>query len=189
MNRYAQTPRLIVTSLATLAVLAACRGTTPVVTAALPPPTLPTPSVRSEWLMAQSVVLDLIADNKPAAAESALLQFTRNFARTPEGDRARWWRTLIRAEVRATSGEATVALALLDSLLSDSIVTEVRAEAMLMRRSISAIDSLRRVEVRRRTQATQLAGERLDEIKTARDSLARLQTEIVRLRRRLRAVP
>jgi len=189
MNRHVRTPPLSLASIATIALLAACRGTTPVVIAGLPPPTLPTPSVRSEWLMTQTVVLDLIADNKPAAAESALLQFTRNFARTPEGDRARWWRTLMRAEARVTSGEATVAIALLDSLLSDSIVTEVRAEAILMRRSISAIDSLRRVEVRRRTQATQLAGERLDEIKTTRDSLARSQTEIVRLRRRLRAAP
>jgi len=189
MNRHAWTPRLILASLSTVTLLAACRGTIPVVTAPLPPPALPTPSVRSQWLAAQTEVLERIAENKPAAAESTLLQFMRTYARTLEGDRARWWRTLMRVDARVTGGETAGAIAQIDSLLSDSIVTEVRVEAMLMRRTISSIDSLRRVEARRRTQATQLAGERLDEIKTARDSLARLQSEIVRLRRRLRAAP
>jgi len=189
MNRHVRTPRLLLAALATAAILAACRGTAPMMARPLPPPPLPQPRVSSEWLVTQSVVLDFFAANRPAAAESTLLQFSRTFTRTPEGDRARWWRTLMRADPRGTIGDGTVTLAQIDSLLSDSITTEVRTEAVLMRRTISTIDSLRRAEVRRRTQATQLAGERLDEVKATRDSMARLQAEIVRLRRRLRAVP
>jgi hypothetical protein len=189
MNRHAQAPRVLLAALATAATLAACRGTAPLTAAPLPPPPLPQPRVSSEWLVTQTVVLDFFAANKSAAAESTLLQFTRTFAQTPEGDRARWWHTLMRVDPRSTSGDAAAAMAQIDSLLADSISIDVRTEAILMRRTISAIDSLRRAEVRRRTQATQLAGERLDEMKTARDSMAKLQAEIVRLRRRLRAVP
>ncbi len=179
-------PRLLV---ALCALLSACRGSAPIETATLPPPELPVPRVRSEWLATQAVVVALAAENKTAAADSTLSQFMRDFARTPEGDRAYWWRTLMRTDSRVGSGDAAVALAQVDSLLADSISSEVRAEALLMRRTIGAIDSLRRGEVRRRTQATQLAGERLDELKVARDSLTKLQAEIQRLRKRLRVSP
>lgn len=181
-----RTPRLLV---ALAALLSACRGSAPVSAATLPPPTLPVPRVSSEWLAMQVAVLALTADNRTAAADSSLSQFMRDFARTPEGDRARWWRTLIRADNRVGNGDAAIALAQVDSLLADSITTEVRTEALLMRRALGAIDSLRRAEVRRRVQATQLAGERLDEIKAARDSMTKLQAEIQRLRKRLRVRP
>ncbi|MES3034016.1 MAG: hypothetical protein V4813_08460 [Gemmatimonadota bacterium] len=169
--------------------LSACRSTAPIPAATLPPPELPVPRVRSEWLATQAAVMALTNENKGAAADSSLTQFMRDFAHTLEGDRAYWWRTLMRADPRIGTGDAAVALAQVDSLLADSISTEVRAEALLMRRTIGAIDSLRRGEVRRRTQATQLAGERLDELKVARDSLTKLQAEIQRLRKRLRVSP
>lgn len=189
MTRTIRTPRRLLASLTAVVLIAACRRTAPVVAAPLPPPTLPTPTVSSQWLATQAVVLELFADNRTAAADSTLLQFSRSFVRTPQGDRARWWRTLLRADPRATTGEVAVAIAQIDSLLTDSLSTDVRAEALLMRRTIGSIDSLRRAELRRRTQATQLAGERLDELKVARDSMTRLQAEIVRLRRRLKAQP
>ena len=93
----------------------------------------------------------------------------------------------MRVDSRANSGDATVALAQIDSLLTDSVATEVRTEAVLTRRNIIAIDSLRRAEVRRRAQVTQLASDRLDELKVTRDSVAKLNAEIDRLKRRLRA--
>ncbi len=186
MKRSVRTPAFLLASCTTIALVAACRGTAPVVVAPLPPPALPTPRVSSEWLATQAVVLELFADNKTAAADSTLLQFTRTFARTAEGDRARWWRTLMRADPRSATGDVAIAIAQIDSLLADSIATEVRAEAVMMRRTVHSIDSLRRAEVRRRVQATQLAGERLDEVKIARDSLTKLGKEIERLKRRLR---
>ena len=169
------------------AMLVACRGHTPVVPAVLPPPPLPVPSITSQWVATQSAVLQLVLENRPVQAESSLTVFSRDNPHTPEGDRARWWRTLMRVDSRANSGDATVALAQIDSLLTDSVATEVRAEAVLMRRNINAIDSLRRAEVRRRVQATQLATDRLDELKFARDSMSKLAAEIDRLKRRLRA--
>ncbi len=167
--------------------LAACRGSAPIAPAILPPPTLPAPSVPSQWVSMQSAVNALVADNRSAAAESSLAQFARDFPHTPEGDRARWWRALMRTDPRATGGDASLALAQIDSLLADSIAIEVRAEAVLFKRNIAAVDSVRRTEVRRRLQATQLATERLDELKVVRDSMAKLTSEIERLRRRLRA--
>lgn len=189
MTRHVRTPGPLLATFTAVALIAACRGTAPVMPAPLPPPTLPTPRVASEWRATQAVVLELFADNRAAAADSTLLHFARTFARTPEGDRARWWRTLMRADPRAASGDVAVAIAQIDSLLADLITTDVRTEAVLVRRTISSIDSLRRAEVRRRAQATQLAGERLDDVRSARDSMVRLQAEIVRLRRRLRAAP
>jgi hypothetical protein len=189
MTRTVPTPRLLLASLSAVLLVAACGRAAPVVTAPLPPPALPTPSTNSAWKATQAVVLELFGDNKQAAADSTLLHFARSVPRTPEGDRARWWRALMRADPRVTNGDVAVAIAQIDSLLTDSIVTEVRAEAVLMRRVISSIDSLRRAEVRRRTQSTQVAGERLDELKAARDSMTRLQAEIVRLRQRLKAQP
>jgi hypothetical protein len=172
---------------AALILLAACRGSAPVLPPVLPPPPLPAPSLNSQWQAIQSVVLQLVAENRPAAADSSLMLFARTNAHTPEGDRARWWRTLMRADARTVSGDATVAIAQIDSLLADSLAIEVRAEAVLMRRSINAIDSLRRAEVRRRVAATQLATDRQDELKVARDSMVKLSAEIDRLRKRLRA--
>ncbi len=169
------------------AVLGACRGAAPIVPAVLPPPPLPAPSLPSQWAATQSMVLQLVQENRPAQAESSLTQFSRENPHTPEGDRARWWRTLMRVDSRGNTGDATVALAQIDSLLTDSVATEVRAEAVLTRRNIIAIDSLRRAEVRRRVQATQLATDRLDELKVTRDSMAKLNAEIDRLKRRLRA--
>jgi hypothetical protein len=172
--------------LAGSALLASCRTAAPIVPAVLPPPALPAPSVMSQWVATQSMVLALIAENRLTAADSSLLQFARANARTSEGDRARWWRTLMRVDARTINGDATVALAQIDSLLTDSLAIEVRAEAVLMRRSLNTVDSVRKAEVRRRTQATQLATDRLDELKIARDSMARLGAEIERLKRRLR---
>ena len=175
-------------TLTTLALLvAACHGSVPMTPAILPPPTLPAPSVSSQWVSMQTTVNGLVAENRAVAAESSLAQFARDFPRTPEGDRARWWRTLMRTDPRVTSGDAALAIVQIDSLLADSITYEVRAEAVLLKRNIAAIDSVRRTEVRRRAQATQLAADRLDELKVVRVSMLKLTSEIERLRRRLRA--
>jgi hypothetical protein len=165
----------------------ACRSAAPVIPAVVPPPAIPAPSVSSQWMSMQSTVLALVTENRASAADSSLSQFARENARTPEGDRARWWRTLMRAEARMTGGDATVAIAHLDTLLADSIAIEVRAEAVLLRRTVIAVDSARRAEVRKRVQATQLSTDRQDELKVARDSMAKLTAEVERLRRRLRS--
>lgn len=179
--------RRTLATLVTLAIAAgACHRGTPIAPVIPPPPPLPAPSVSSQWLAQQTTTLAFVAENRPAAAESSLLSFARAFPRTPEGDRARWWRTLLRAEARTAGGDAAIAVAQIDSLLTDSIAIEVRTEAVLMRRSLNAIDSVRKAEIRRRTQSTQLATDRMDELKVARDSLAKLNAEIDRLRRRLK---
>jgi hypothetical protein len=179
--------RPIGTITALVLLVAACRAGAPIAPAILPPPTLPAPSVTSQWVSMQATVNGLVAENRAAAAESSLAQFARDFPRTPEGDRARWWRTLMRTDPRVTSGDAALAIVQIDSLLADSIALEIRAEAVLLKRNIAAIDSVRRTEARRRAQATQLAADRLDELKTVRDSMSKLTSEIERLRRRLRA--
>ncbi|MCC7053076.1 MAG: hypothetical protein IT355_07385 [Gemmatimonadaceae bacterium] len=166
--------------------LVSCRTAAPAAAPPVAPPPLPAPSVTSQWVAVQGAVLALVAENRTAAADSSLQQFAREFARTNEGDRARWWRALMRADQRAATGDPTLAIAQIDSLLADSLSQEIRAEATIIRRNFVAIDSVRRLEVRRRTQATQTATERLDELKTTRDSLGKLQAEIDRLRRRLR---
>lgn len=168
--------------------VAACRATAPVIQEVAPPPALPVPTVAAKWIVLQGAVLGLVSENRNTAAESALVRFSRDYPRTPEGDRARWWRALMRVDLRiASGGDPTTAITQLDSLLSDSLATDVRAEASLFRRNLAAVDSVRRAEGRRRVQATQLATDRLDELKSARDSMSKLSAEIDRLRRRLRS--
>ena len=120
------------------ALLGGCRGAAPIVPAVLPPPTLPAPSVTSQWVAMQTLVLQLVQENRPVQAESSLTQFSRENPHTPEGDRARWWRTLMRVDSRANTGDAAIAISQIDSLLTDSVATEVRTEAVLTRRNITA---------------------------------------------------
>jgi hypothetical protein len=178
---------VLVVSLVLSASLAACRMPAAAPAAVPLPPPIPVPSLNSRWIATQSVVLQLVAENRAVAADSVLQQFARTYARSVEGDRARWWRTLMRTDARAATGDATLALVQIDSLLSDSVATEVRTEAVMIRRALSAVDSVRRLEIRRRTQATQAATERADDMRATRDSMARLTAEIDRLRKRLRA--
>ena len=174
--------------LAAAVAFASCRTATRVVTEVVQPAAPPpAPTVESIWTSMQTSIFALLADNRVPAADSSLLQFSRDHARTPEAARARWWRTLLRVDTRAAGAEPSMAIMQIDSLLADSISIDIRTEALMMRRSINAIDSLRRVELRRRVQAMQLANERLDELKSARDSVTKLAAEVDRLRRRLRA--
>jgi len=177
-------PNRIFLSLASAVALASCRTTQHPTTEAVVPPPLQSPSVALVWASTQTSVYALLVDSRIPSADSALLQFARAYARTPEGVRARWWRTLLRVDA---SAEPASMLLQLDSLLADSIPTDIRVEALLMRHSITTLDSLRRLELRRRLQATQLATERMDELKSARDSVAKLAAEVDRLRQRLRA--
>ncbi len=180
-----QRPAAIAASV--LLLLVACRPQVPVPVTTAPEPEKPVVSPIQRWSGVQSSVLSLVGENRYTAADALLQQFARESGRTAEGDRARWWRALLRADQRAGSGDVSVALSQMDSLLGETVVQEVRGEVMLVRRSMATIDSLRRMEVRRRTQATQLASERSDELRAARDSMAKLSAEIERLRRRLSA--
>lgn len=175
--------------LAAAVALSSCRTATLVVTEAVQPaaPPPPPPTVESIWTSTQTSVFALLIDNRVPAADSSLLQFSRDHARTPEAARARWWRTLLRVDARAAGAEPSMTIMQIDSLLADSISIDIRTEALMIRRNINTIDSLRRVELRRRVQAVQLANERLDELKSARDSVTKLAAEVDRLRRRLRA--
>ena len=181
----------VLLSVAVAASLASCRTTQrPAIEAILTPPPVAAPSVGSHWASTQTSVLALLVDNRIPSADSSLLQFSRDYAGTPEGDRARWWRALLRVDARAAGAagaEPSTTIIEIDSLLADSISTDIRAEALWIRRSINALDSLRRLELRRRLQATQLATERLDELKSVRDSVSKLAAEIDRLKQRLRA--
>lgn len=166
-------------------VLIGCRSAQPVLSPVQPPPPIPVASVTSRWLALQSTVNGWILESRMGAADSALLQFVRENPRTPEGDRARWWRALVRADGRT---EATASLAQIDSLLTNTAISlDVRTEVLMIRRILTVVDSERRGELRRRVQATQLAGDRLEELRITRDSVAKLNAEITRLRRRLSA--
>ena len=173
--------------LTALLLVAACRPHAPVPVVTAPKPEQPLSVPVAQWSGVHPAVLALVEDNRYTAADALLLQFVRDSDQSVHADRARWWRALLRADQRAGSGDVSVAFAQMDSLLAAPVDPEVRGEVMLVRRSLGAIDSLRRAEVRRRTQATQLAADRSDDLKSARDSMARLSAEIERLRRRLSA--
>ena len=182
-----KTPHRFVSLLLVGLSVAGCKTAAPAPAVVPPPPQLPTPTVASRWTSLQTTVLTLVAENRITMADSVLARFAREHPRTPEGDRARWWRTLLRLDTKQTGSEPAEAIAQIDSLLSDRLSADVRTEAVLMRRAVSTLDSLRRLEVRRRVQAAQSTSDRADELKATRDSIARLNTELERLRRRLRA--
>jgi len=173
--------------LTALVLLAACRQRAPVAVTTAPEPQKPVIVPVSRWSGVAPAVIKLVDEDRYTAADALLQQFVREHGPTAESDRARWWRAMIRADQRAAAGDLSIAFSLMDSLLGATIAPEVRGEVTLVRRSLAAVDSLRRAEIRRRTQATQTAATRDDELKTARDSIGKLATEIERLRRRLSA--
>ncbi|MCU0626061.1 MAG: hypothetical protein MUF21_06180 [Gemmatimonadaceae bacterium] len=175
--------RLVVVACA----LAACRRQAPSPTVTVPNPVVaPPPTAAQRWAATWAQVESLVSEGRYGGADSVLVAYLRS---VPPGDgaRAQLWRVLLRLEPRTTGGDPGPAIAMLDSLLADSTLRTGRAEGLVMRRGLAAGDSLRRVEVRRRTAATQQASDRADELRIVRDSLQKLASEIDRLKKRLRS--
>ncbi len=152
------------------------------------PPVAPAPPTAADrWATARTQVESLVAEGRVTGADSVLAAYQRAVAPRDAAPAMRW-RVLLRLEPRASGGDLGPTIALLDTLLADSAASRgLRTEGVLLRRGLAAADSLRRLEGRRRLQATQQATERADELRVTRDSLAKLAAEIDRLKRRLRA--
>lgn len=181
-----RTPWCLAVAAALLA--GACRPPRPAPAPVVAGPAVPTPpTAAARWARSWTQVESLLSESRFAAADSVLVAYVRS---APPGGllaRAQLWRVLLKLEPRSTGGDMAGALALLDSIVADSAMRDVRAEGLLLRRGLAATDSLRRLELRRRAAATQQASERAEELRVARDSLARLSAELQRLTRRLRS--
>jgi hypothetical protein len=164
----------------------ACRTTKPVIPVDLPPPEPPKPTPAALWGAVQANALAALTEGKVAQADSTLLSFARAHAGTLEAGRALWWRVLMRTDPASGLAGVAQSLAQLDTLLADSLVPEVRSEALMLRRGVAQVDSARRAEVRKSRDATRAMADRQEEVRALRDSMARLTSEIERLRRRLR---
>lgn len=167
--------------------LAGCRRPADPPAAQLPAPVAPVaPAPQARWAQTWLQVESLLSESRFGAADSVLVAYTR-VSEPMAGARAQLWRVLLRLEPRTTGGDVQPAITLLDSLLADTTLRELRAEGLLLRRGLAATDSLRRVDQRRRATAVQQAADRSDELRVTRDSLARLGAELQRLKARLRS--
>jgi hypothetical protein len=182
------TLRLPLRPLVVATLLLGCRRAAPSASPAAGAPLVPAvPTGAQRWEATRRQVESLVAEGRIAGADSALVAHLRATSDS-EAIAAVRWRVLLRLEPRAAGGDLGPAVTLLDSLLADTAAHRaLRPEATLLRRGLAAADSLRRLEGRRRQQATQQAGDRADELRTTRDSLQKLAAEIERLKRRLRA--
>jgi hypothetical protein len=178
--------RVGVFALIALAV-AACRPPAPVIPAVVAPPVAPAPSPAAIWGAVQANTLAALVEGKVTFADSMLLTFARTRPGTLEGARALWWRVLMRTDPTLGISGVPQALAQLDSLLADTLVNEVRSEGAMLRRGLVQVDSARRADIRRQRETARATAERQDELRAMRDSMAKLVTEVERLRRRLRA--
>lgn len=166
--------------------LAGCRPPADPPAAPVPAPVVPiAPAPQARWAQTWLQVESLLSESRFGAADSVLVAYTR-VSEPMAGARAQLWRVLLRLEPRSTNGEVQPAIVLLDSLLADTTLRDLRAEGLLLRRGLAATDSLRRVDQRRRSSAVQQAADRADELRATRDSLARLGAELQRLKARLR---
>lgn len=182
------TPRTPIRLLVLAGALLGCRHRTPEASPTPDAPAAPpAPTAAERWTSARTQVESLLTEGRVAGADSVLVAYTRAVAPADAAPALRW-RVLLRLDPRASNGDLAPTIALLDSLLADTTAPRgLRPEGTLLRRGLAAADSLRRLEGRRRVQATQQATERADELRTTRDSLAKLAAEIERLKRRLRA--
>lgn len=168
-----------------LALLTACAsGRTP------PPPQPPAPE--SAWTATLDDVKQLIAQGAYARADSTLVAFSTAHLGTPPANEALFWRALVRLDPANDSASPRDALLAIDSYLAGGAKLPHFQEALVLRRTASLLERTRIPVVTTMVLPTPAPDDTAharvmaDSLKMLRDSLARTQAELERIRRRIR---
>ena len=175
-----------------LVALAACTARR----AAHPEP-VPDPAALA-WAVTLDSVRAQLASGRASRADTLLTTFRERFVGAAASEDALFWRALARSDVTATPGGVRPAIADLDAYRATPAPAHL-AEAVVLRRTLMALDSARNAPVLADRPAVATVAARAgyvprdslrvrdEELQRARADAAAAQTELDRIRRRLAA--
>lgn len=143
------------------------------------------------WLNAFVEAQQLAHEGRVAGADSALARFADAYPRSREAMETLYWRAIFAVDPANRSRSAADAVALLDRYLAAGSTATHSMEAMSLRRTAQALDSLGRTLTTTRAMADSVsialknAATTPEETQKLKDELARTQAELERIRRRL----
>ncbi|HEU4640919.1 MAG TPA: hypothetical protein VFS44_00600 [Gemmatimonadaceae bacterium] len=154
------------------------------------------PLVARDWLSALAAAKAAAHSGHYDDADRALYDYQQRYQGTEEAREAVYWRAVFKLDPENRGGSARAAAEQLDSYLADTTSTPHRAEALVLRRLASAMDSLgqaRQVTAgdsdEARAAAEQKAAAREEElqkqIKTLKEQLDKTTAELERIKKRL----
>ena len=178
-----------------------------------PPSFLQIPSDR-DWGPTLARARQLASEGRGAQADSVLAQFAAAYPAAPQAVEASYWRALLNLRAPAPNSATIAAIPLLQTYLAAGPTTEHWMEAEALLRAASRVDTLTRMAatyVSRGEVATDLATATAkavdanakadaktvaadtkaqdEEIKRLKDELAKANTELERIRKRLSSPP
>lgn len=157
-------------------------------------PLVPEPTRAIALVLAEAQLA--AAGGRYADAEQELVAFDSTFAGTPEALETVYWRALFKLDPANKDASTTEALGLLDSYLGAGEAQPHRSEVAALRRLITQREALARDLDAARLAAVKLAAQPIvlppprvdeEEVNRLRDSLARSNAELDRIKRRLAA--
>lgn len=143
----------------------------------------------SPWPAILRQVQQLADEGDYAGAERLLGDFAVQRAGTAEGAEADFWRALLRADPQNGTPTVRDQLAALDTYLHGGPERPRYLEALVLRRLVEQVDSLRAVVVAVRVAAQARERARGDEVRRISDELEKALAELERIRRRLAPRP
>ncbi|MGH7619823.1 MAG: hypothetical protein ACREPM_21630, partial [Gemmatimonadaceae bacterium] len=167
-----------------------------------------------EWPSALAVAHDQALTGKFGAADSTLADFATRYPGTPEALETAYWRALFNLDPTNALGSLPTAMASLDAYLGDSRPREHVTEATVVRRLAGEVDALNSAAANAAAQArdatqtaanakaqasdanaraeaakSDAAGSNDAEVKHLRDELAKANSELDRIKKRLTQTP
>jgi hypothetical protein len=157
-------------------------------------PLVPEPTRAIALVLAEAQLA--AAGGRYAEADQALVAFDSAFAGTPEALETVYWRALFKLDPANKDASTAEAVGLLDSYLGTGEAQPHRTEVAALRRLVAQrealardLDAARLAAVKLAAQPVVIAPPRVDEeeVNRLRDSLARSNAELDRIKRRLAA--
>lgn len=167
--------------------LAACTRTKPTPAPTPAPP--PSPNADSlaalAWSQALAKATTLNETGDFAAADAELLSFSKSGPLPALALESDFWRAIFRADPRRGPSASAEARALFDAYLTAGPAAPRYAEALLLRRVLTVLDSTRAMAQQLRSSTEAQRRTRDEEIKKLSDDLDRTMAELERIKRRL----
>lgn len=177
---------------AAIATTAACAtGREPTLSSSPTPQSAPSDA----WASARGAAANLLDAGRYMDADGALSAFETRHAGTPQAAEATYWRALLRLDPANPIATPRDALAMIDAYLAGGAARVHYQEALVLRRTASVLESLRRplpVAAEAPLVAipdSTLGRAQVEEIQRLRGELQRAQAELERLKNRVRPDP
>jgi len=146
----------------------------------------PAPSAAAVWPSVHAQIETHVRESRPDSAEHALTEFAQRFAGSPEAAEVPYWRAIVHLDP-ASSTSLHESMAMLDAYLANTPAGSHRTEAALLHRLGQTLEQRNAAlaAVPPATAARPDDKARDEELQRLRDDLAKANSELARIRRRL----